>query len=49
VIKILKERGAQVKEISIPLIPYSLPFYFTLVPAEAASNLSRYDGLKYGN
>ncbi len=28
---------------------YCLPFYFTVVPAEAATNLSRFDGLKYGN
>jgi aspartyl-tRNA(Asn)/glutamyl-tRNA(Gln) amidotransferase subunit A len=34
--------------VSIPLVKYSLPFYFTLVPSEASSNLSRYDGLKYG-
>jgi aspartyl-tRNA(Asn)/glutamyl-tRNA(Gln) amidotransferase subunit A len=34
--------------VSLPLVKYSLPFYFTLVPSEASSNLSRYDGLKYG-
>ena len=33
---------------SVPLMKYCLPFYFTLVPSEAATNLSRFDGLKYG-
>ncbi len=46
--KILKDRGAEIVPVSIPLVKYSLPFYFTLVPSEASSNLSRYDGLKYG-
>ena len=44
----LKERGAQLVDVRMPLVKYALPFYFTLVPAEASSNLSRYDGLKYG-
>jgi len=33
----------------MPLVKYALPFYFTLVPSEASSNLARYDGLKYGH
>ena len=37
-----------IKRISVPLMKYCLPFYFTLVPSEAASNLQRFDGLKYG-
>jgi aspartyl-tRNA(Asn)/glutamyl-tRNA(Gln) amidotransferase subunit A len=45
----LKDRGAEIINVSIPLVKYSLPFYFTLVPSEASSNLSRYDGLKYGH
>ncbi|CDW89865.1 UNKNOWN [Stylonychia lemnae] len=45
---ILKDQGAQLINVQIPLIKYALPFYFTLVPAEASSNLSRYDGIKYG-
>jgi aspartyl-tRNA(Asn)/glutamyl-tRNA(Gln) amidotransferase subunit A len=48
VIQQLKERGAIIKRISVPLMKYCLPFYFTLVPSEAATNLSRFDGLKYG-
>jgi aspartyl-tRNA(Asn)/glutamyl-tRNA(Gln) amidotransferase subunit A len=47
-LKVLKDRGAKIKRISIPLVKYALPFYFTLIPSEAASNLARYDGLKYG-
>ena len=46
--RILMDRGADIVPVSIPLVKYSLPFYFTLVPSEASSNLSRYDGLKYG-
>jgi aspartyl-tRNA(Asn)/glutamyl-tRNA(Gln) amidotransferase subunit A len=47
-IEMLKDRGAIIKRISVPLMKYCLPFYFTLVPAEAATNLSRFDGLRYG-
>jgi len=32
----------------VPLMKYCLPFYFTLIPSEAATNLQRFDGLKYG-
>ena len=45
----LKDRGAIIKRISVPLMTYCLPFYFTVVPSEAATNLSRFDGLKYGH
>lgn len=48
VVNMLKEKGAIVKRISVPLMKYCLPFYFTLIPSEAATNLSRFDGLKYG-
>jgi len=44
----LQDRGAIIKRISVPLMKFCLPFYFTLVPSEAATNLSRFDGLKYG-
>ena len=46
--KLFSDRGAQLVPVSMPLVMYALPFYFTLVPSEASSNLSRYDGLKYG-
>lgn len=44
----LQDQGATIKRISVPLMKYCLPFYFTLVPAEAATNLARFDGLRYG-
>mmetsp|Transcript_12549 Transcript_12549/g.8755 ORF Transcript_12549/g.8755 Transcript_12549/m.8755 type:complete len:97 (-) Transcript_12549:417-707(-) len=47
-IKMLEDRGAVIKRFSVPLMKYCLPFYYTLVPCEAATNLSRFDGLKYG-
>ena len=45
----LKEKGAIIKRMQVPLMKYCLPFYFTLIPSEAATNLSRFDGLKYGH
>ena len=48
-LKLLKDKGAEIVPVSMPLVKYSLPFYFTLVPSEASSNLARYDGLKYGH
>lgn len=44
----LKNLGYQIKDIEIPYIEYSLPVYYILVPAEVSSNMSRYDGIKYG-
>lgn len=43
-----KEAGALVKEVSIPSISLALAVYYVLVPAEVSSNLSRYDGQRYG-
>ena len=34
--------------LSIPLLKYTLPYHYSLVPSEAASNLARYDGIRYG-
>ena len=48
-IQMLIDRGAIIKRISVPLMKYCLPFYFTVVPSEAATNLSRFDGIKYGH
>lgn len=48
IIEILQDQGAEIIEVSIPLLKQILPIYYTIIPAEAASNLSRYDGLKYG-
>ncbi|MBR1825288.1 MAG: Asp-tRNA(Asn)/Glu-tRNA(Gln) amidotransferase subunit GatA [Alphaproteobacteria bacterium] len=44
----LKARGAKVKEISLPHTKYALATYYVLAPAEASSNLARYDGIRYG-
>ena len=40
--------GAQVMEISLPSSPLAVPAYYVIAPAEASSNLSRYDGVRYG-
>lgn len=44
----LKDGGHQVEEVDFPLLEYVLPTYYILTTAEASSNLSRYDGVKYG-
>ncbi|WP_424981059.1 Asp-tRNA(Asn)/Glu-tRNA(Gln) amidotransferase subunit GatA [Maritalea sp. S77] len=44
----LKAEGATIKEISLPHTKYALPAYYIVAPAEASSNLARYDGVKYG-
>ena len=45
---ILKERGAEIVPISLPHTKYALPVYYIIAPAEASSNLARYDGVRYG-
>ena len=44
----LRAKGAIIKRMQVPLMKYCLPFYFTLIPSEAATNLQRFDGIKYG-
>ncbi len=44
----LKAQGAEVVEISLPHTKYALPAYYIVAPAEASSNLARYDGVRYG-
>lgn len=44
----LKEKGATVEEFSMPTVDYALSIYYILSSAEASSNLSRFDGVKYG-
>jgi aspartyl-tRNA(Asn)/glutamyl-tRNA(Gln) amidotransferase subunit A len=44
----LKEEGHQVDQVQFPLMKYALPTYYILITAEASSNLSRFDGVKFG-
>jgi len=44
----LKDAGCEIVDISLPLTKYALPVYYIVAPAEASSNLARYDGVKYG-
>ena len=44
----LKAAGAKIIEISLPHTRYALPAYYIVAPAEASSNLARYDGVRYG-
>jgi aspartyl-tRNA(Asn)/glutamyl-tRNA(Gln) amidotransferase subunit A len=44
----LKEAGARIAEISLPHTRFALPAYYIVAPAEASSNLARYDGVRYG-
>jgi len=44
----MKDAGAEIVDISLPLTKYALPVYYIVAPAEASSNLARYDGIKYG-
>lgn len=45
---ILEENGAVVEEVDMPVLEYAVPIYYILSSAEASSNLSRYDGIRYG-
>jgi aspartyl-tRNA(Asn)/glutamyl-tRNA(Gln) amidotransferase subunit A len=47
-IDILREAGAEIVDISLPHTKYALPAYYIVAPAEASSNLARYDGVRYG-
>lgn len=47
-INLLKELGAEIIDVSLPKTKYTIPVYYVLVSAEASTNLSRYDGVRYG-
>jgi len=47
-IAFVKDAGAEVVEVSLPHTRYALPAYYIIAPAEASSNLARYDGVRYG-
>ena len=46
--KVLEEQGAIVEEFDLSLVEYAIPAYYVIASAEASSNLSRFDGVKYG-
>ncbi|MCD7882001.1 MAG: Asp-tRNA(Asn)/Glu-tRNA(Gln) amidotransferase subunit GatA [Clostridiales bacterium] len=46
--RVLRDRGAVVEECSLPIMEYVVPTYYIIAAAEASSNLSRFDGVKYG-
>ncbi len=47
-VKVLEEKGAVVEEFDLSLVQYAVPAYYVIASAEASSNLSRFDGVKYG-
>jgi len=48
-VEVLKKLGAEITEVSLPLTKYAIPTYYMLVKSEGSSNMSRYDGVKYGH
>jgi aspartyl-tRNA(Asn)/glutamyl-tRNA(Gln) amidotransferase subunit A len=48
-VAMMKDAGAKIVDISLPHTKYALPAYYVVAPAEASSNLARYDGVRYGH
>ncbi|WP_309664364.1 Asp-tRNA(Asn)/Glu-tRNA(Gln) amidotransferase subunit GatA [Tabrizicola sp.] len=48
-IAMMKDAGAEIRDISLPHTKYALPAYYVIAPAEASSNLARYDGVRFGH
>ena len=48
-VAMMKDAGAKIVDISLPHTKYALPTYYVVAPAEASSNLARYDGVRYGH
>ena len=48
-IEALRGAGAEIREVSLPALPLSVPTYYVVAPAECSSNLSRFDGVRYGH
>ncbi len=47
-VKVIKDMGAEITEVSLPHTEYAVAVYYVIAPSEASSNLARYDGVKYG-
>jgi aspartyl-tRNA(Asn)/glutamyl-tRNA(Gln) amidotransferase subunit A len=47
-VEVLKERGAEIREVSLPHADYGLAVYYVLMPCEVSANLARFDGMRYG-
>jgi aspartyl-tRNA(Asn)/glutamyl-tRNA(Gln) amidotransferase subunit A len=48
-IEALRAEGATIREVSLPALPLSVPTYYVVAPAECSSNLSRFDGVRFGH
>jgi aspartyl-tRNA(Asn)/glutamyl-tRNA(Gln) amidotransferase subunit A len=48
-LKVYESLGARLSEVSLPHLPLSVPVYYVVAPAEASSNLARYDGVRFGH